>query len=63
MSLSLLFHSGVGLAHVGGHARAPGEPGKSGAYDRGGVGYLSCAQGFCISSSGGGIRHGVHGIL
>jgi hypothetical protein len=42
-SLSLLFHGGVGLAHVGGHARTPAKPGKSGVYDRGGVSYLSCA--------------------
>jgi hypothetical protein len=54
ISLSILFHSGVGLAHIGGHARAPAESHKLGVYDSDGVSYLSCARGFCIFSPGGG---------
>jgi hypothetical protein len=45
ISLSLSFHGGVELAHVGGHVRALAKSHKSGVYDRGGVGYLSCARG------------------
>jgi hypothetical protein len=63
VSLSLLFHGGVGLAHVGGHARAHAKSRKLGVYDNGGVSYLSCAQRSCISSPDGGIRHGVCGVL
>jgi hypothetical protein len=51
------------LAHVGGHASAPAKPHDSGVFDHGGVGYLSCAQGYFTSYSGGGIHRGVHGSL
>jgi hypothetical protein len=40
VSISLLFHGGVGLAHVGGHTKAPAKPCKSGVYDNDGVSYL-----------------------
>jgi hypothetical protein len=64
VSPSLLNHGGVGLARVGGHARAPAKPRESRIYDGGGVGYLSCARGSNIPCSDrGGIRRGVHGIL
>jgi hypothetical protein len=51
------------LARVGGDARAPAKSCKSGAYDSGGVCYLSCACGSFVSCSGEGIRHGVRGLL
>jgi hypothetical protein len=35
--LSILFHGKVEFAYVGGHARAPAKPHKSGVYDRGGA--------------------------
>jgi hypothetical protein len=62
-SLSLMFHGRVGLAHVGGHARAPVKSHKSGVYDNGGDSYLSCARGPCISSPSRRICRGMHGIL
>jgi hypothetical protein len=34
ISLSLLFHGGVELTHVGGYARAPAKSRGSGVYDR-----------------------------
>jgi hypothetical protein len=49
-SLSLLFHGGVGLAHVEGHVRAPAKSRKLGVHDSGGVSYLLFARGPCISS-------------
>jgi hypothetical protein len=63
VSLSLLIHGGVGLDHIGGHARAPTKPRESGIYDSDEVGYLSCIQGSCIPCSGGGTRRGVYGVL
>jgi hypothetical protein len=63
VSPSLLIHGRVGLDRVGGHARAPAKPHESGVYDNGGVGYMLCARGSCICCSGGGIRHGMHGVL
>jgi hypothetical protein len=51
------------LACVRGHTRTPAKPHKSGVYDCGGVSYLSCAQGSCISCSGGEIRWGMRGVL
>jgi hypothetical protein len=63
ISPSLLIHGGVGLDCVRGHVGAPAKPHESGAYDSGGLGYLSCARGCCISCSSGGIRCGVRGIL
>jgi hypothetical protein len=63
ISLSLLIHGGVVLDCVGGHARALTKPTKSGVYDSGRVGYLSCILGSCVPCSGGRIHHGVHGIL
>jgi hypothetical protein len=53
-SLSLPFHGAIGLACIRDYARAPAKLGKLGVYDRGGVSYLSCAQGFCISCCNGG---------
>jgi hypothetical protein len=63
VSLSLLFHGGVGLVHVCSHARAPAKPYDPRVYDSGGVSYLSCARRSCIPYSGGGIRHGICGVL
>jgi hypothetical protein len=63
VSILLLFHGGIVLGHVGGHASAPAKPHDSGVFDHGGVGYLSCAQGYFTSYSGGGIHRGVHGSL
>jgi hypothetical protein len=40
---SLLFHGGVGLVRIGGHARAPTKPYEFGVYDSRVVSYLSCA--------------------
>jgi hypothetical protein len=40
VSLSLMFHHGVELAHIRGHARAPTKPCESGVYDHGRVIYL-----------------------
>jgi hypothetical protein len=54
VSLSLLFHGGVKLAHVRGYGSAPTKPNESRVYDHDGVSYLSCAQGSCISCSSGG---------
>jgi hypothetical protein len=53
ISLSLLFHGGVDLAHIGGHARAPAKPRESEVYDRDRISYLSCARGSYISCSRG----------
>jgi hypothetical protein len=39
--LSLLFHGGVELTCVGGHARAPRKSHKLGMYDIGGASYQS----------------------
>jgi hypothetical protein len=58
-----LFRGRVELAHVGGHARASAKAHKSVVYDSGGFSYLFRARGSCISCSGGGIRHGVCGVL
>jgi hypothetical protein len=63
ISPSLLIHGRDGLDHVRGHRRALAKPHELGVYDSGGVGYLSCAQGSCISCSGREIRPGVCGIL
>jgi hypothetical protein len=63
VSPSLLFHGGVGLVYVGGHARAHAKHYESGVYDSSEVSYLSCAQRFLVPCSSGGIRHGVHDIL
>jgi hypothetical protein len=63
--LSLMFHGRVELARVGGYIRASAKPLELGIYDRGGVSYLSCARGSCIScfGEGGGIHHRMHGVL
>jgi hypothetical protein len=61
--LFLLFHGGVKLAHIGGYVRAPAKSRESGVYDHGGVSYLLCARGSCISYSGGWISHGMCGVL
>jgi hypothetical protein len=63
ISLFLLFHGRVELAHIGGYARAPTKSHELGVYGRGRVSYLSCARGSCISCSSGGIRHGIRCIL
>jgi hypothetical protein len=63
VSLSLLSHGGVGLAHVGDHVRAPAKSCKSRVYDSGRVSYLSCAERSHVPCSGGGIYCGLHGIL
>jgi hypothetical protein len=63
VSPSVVIHGRVGLDRIGGYVRTPKKPHESGVYDSGGVGYLSCARGSCISYSGGGIRRGVHGVL
>jgi hypothetical protein len=63
ISPSLLIHGGVGLDRIRGHTRAPAKPHESMVYDCDLVGYLSCAQGSCISCSGGEIHRGVRGIL
>jgi hypothetical protein len=62
-SLSLMFHGGVRLARVGGHVRAPTKSHKVGLYNSGGVSYLWCARGPCVSSADRGIRRCMHGIL
>jgi hypothetical protein len=41
---SLLFHGGVVLVDVGGHATAPAKPCESRVYDSGGVSNLSCGR-------------------
>jgi hypothetical protein len=51
---SLLFHGGVAMVCIGGHARAPAKPCESGVYDSDRVSYLSCARRSCILCSGGG---------
>jgi hypothetical protein len=63
VSLSILFHGRVKLAHVGGYARAPAKPHELEVYDCGGLSYLSCARGSYISYSDGGICRSVHGVL
>jgi hypothetical protein len=63
VSLSLMFHGGVGLSCVGGHTKAPAKPHKSGVYDSDGVSYQLCAWGSCISCSTGGIHHGMRVVL
>jgi hypothetical protein len=50
------------LDRIGGRARAPVKPQKSGVYDNG-VSYLSPARGSYISRLSDGIRHGVRGVL
>jgi hypothetical protein len=45
------------------YARAHAKSHESGVYDHGGVSYLSCARGFCISCSNGRVHHGVCGVL
>jgi hypothetical protein len=51
------------MDRIGGHARAPAKPHESGVYDNGGVGYMSCARGFCVSYYDGGIQHAMHDVL
>jgi hypothetical protein len=49
--LFLLFYGRVELACIRGHARTSTKPHKLGDYYCGGVSYLSCAWGSCISCS------------
>jgi hypothetical protein len=60
---SYQIHGRVRLDHVRGHARAPAKPYESGVYDCGRACDLPPAQGSHISHSGGGIHHGVRGVL
>jgi hypothetical protein len=52
ISAFLQIYGGVGLDHIGCHARPPAKPHESGVYDSGGVGYLSCIRGSRVPSSG-----------
>jgi hypothetical protein len=51
------------LARVRDHARAHAKSSKSKVYDIGGISYLSCSYGSGFPCPGGGICHGVLGIL
>jgi hypothetical protein len=62
-SPSLLIHGGVGLDRINGHATTPTKPYESGIYDGGGAHVLLCAPGSRMPHSGGGIRHGMRGVL
>jgi hypothetical protein len=62
-SPSLLNHGGVGLDHIGGHARAPTKPCESGVYDGGRARDLPRAQGSRIPCVSGGICRGLRGVL
>jgi hypothetical protein len=63
-SSSLLrFHGRVMLARVGDHTRAPAKSSKSGVYDSGIISYLSHSCGSCLPRPGGGVCHGVLGVL
>jgi hypothetical protein len=61
--LFLLFHGGVMLAYTGDHARAPAKSCESWMYDSDGASYMSCSCGSCVPCYGGGIHHGMLGIL
>jgi hypothetical protein len=48
VSLSLMFHDGIALVRIGGHARAPTKFCEPRVYDSDGVSYLSRAQRSCV---------------